>query len=245
MTRSPEVIDAWFDSGAMPYAQWNYPFKNQETFRDHFPADFICEGLDQTRGWFYSLMAIATMLGEEVPFKNVIVNGLILDAEGQKMSKSRGNAVDPWEAISSHGVDAIRWYLITTSNPWVPKRYDDAAVQEGSRRFLDTLLNTYKFFALYANAENWDPSGGSQQQSSDKNLLDTWVISRLNSVIEEVRDELNSYQLTKAYRRLGEFVSEDLSNWYVRRSRPRFWGSLDESDTEQAFQTLWDCLRKV
>ena len=245
MTRSPEVIDAWFDSGAMPYAQWNYPFKNQETFRDHFPADFICEGLDQTRGWFYSLMAIATMLGEEVPFKNVIVNGLILDAEGQKMSKSRGNAVDPWEAISSHGVDAIRWYLITTSNPWVPKRYDDAAVQEGSRRFLDTLLNTYKFFALYANAENWDPSRGSQQQSSDKNLLDTWVISRLNSVIEEVRDELNSYQLTKAYRRLGEFVSEDLSNWYVRRSRPRFWGSLDESDTEQAFQTLWDCLRKV
>lgn len=245
MKRTPEVIDAWFDSGAMPYAQWNYPFKNEEQFQAHFPADFICEGLDQTRGWFYSLMAISSMLGKEVPFKNVIVNGLILDSEGQKMSKSRGNAVDPWDAISTHGVDAIRWYLITSSNPWMPKRYDDAAVQEGSRRFLDTLLNTYKFFTLYANAEDWKPSEEPERESQELNLLDVWVRSRLDSVIRKVRSELNEYQLTRAYRALGEFVSEDLSNWYVRRSRPRFWGNLDESDTQQAFQTLWDCLRKV
>ena len=245
MRRSPEVIDAWFDSGAMPYAQWNYPFKNEKEFRDHFPADFICEGLDQTRGWFYSLMAIASMLGEEVPFKNVIVNGLILDSQGQKMSKSRGNAVDPWDAISSHGVDAIRWYLVTTSNPWVPKRYDDDAVREGSRRFLDTLLNTYKFFVLYANAEDWKPSEKVLEEVGQDNLLDAWIKSRLNSVTKEVRVELTAYQLTKAYRALGEFVSEDLSNWYVRRSRPRFWGNLNESDTQQAFQTLWDCLKRV
>jgi len=245
MKRTPEVIDAWFDSGAMPYAQWNYPFKNEEQFQAHFPADFICEGLDQTRGWFYSLMAISSMLGKEVPFKNVIVNGLILDSEGQKMSKSRGNAVDPWDAISTHGADAIRWYLITSSNPWMPKRYDDAAVQEGSRRFLDTLLNTYKFFTLYANAEDWKPSEEPERESQELNLLDVWVRSRLDSVIRKVRSELNEYQLTRAYRALGEFVSEDLSNWYVRRSRPRFWGNLDESDTQQAFQTLWDCLRKV
>ena len=245
MRRAPEVLDAWFDSGAMPYAQWNYPFKNQERFDSHYPADFICEGLDQTRGWFYSLMAISSMLGQEVPFRNVIVNGLILDSEGQKMSKSKGNAVDPWDAISTHGVDAIRWYLIIASNPWVPKKYDDAAVQEGSRRFLDTLLNTYKFFALYANAEDWKPSEESGSESQEPNLLDAWIKSRLDSVIREVRDSLNEYQLTRAYRTLGEFVNEDLSNWYVRRSRPRFWRSLDESDTQQAFQTLWDCLRKV
>ncbi len=244
MRRVPEVIDAWFDSGAMPYAQWHYPFEGKDDFERHFPADFICEGLDQTRGWFYSLLAIATMLGKGPPFRNVIVNNMILDAEGQKMSKSRGNTVDPLDAIADHGADAIRWYLITSSNPWVPKRYDPAAVQKASRKFLDTLCNTYRFFTLNANAEDWSPSE-ADPAPQDRNLLDRWLISRLSAVVTEVRSELNAYQLTRAYRILGEFVSEELSNWYVRRSRRRFWGNTDDDDTRAAFRTLWEALRTV
>ncbi len=244
MRRVPEVIDAWFDSGAMPYAQWHYPFEGKDDFERHFPADFICEGLDQTRGWFYSLLAISAMLDKGPPFRNVVVNNLILDAEGQKMSKSSGNTVNPWDAIADHGADAIRWYLITSSNPWVPKRYDPAAVQETSRKFLDTLFNTYRFFTLYANAENWSPSE-ADPPPQERNLLDRWLISRLSSVVAEVRSELNAYQLTRAYRTLGEFVSEELSNWYVRRSRPRFWGNTDDDDTRAAFRTLWEALRTV
>jgi isoleucyl-tRNA synthetase len=244
MRRVPEVLDAWFDSGSMPYAQWHYPFEGQDEFERHFPADFICEGLDQTRGWFYSLIAISTMLDKGPPFRNVVVNNLILDAEGQKMSKSVGNTVDPWDAIADHGTDAIRWYLITSSNPWVPKRYDPAAVQEASRKFLDTLLNTYRFFTLYANAEDWVPSD-ADPAPQDRNLLDRWLISRLTSVVTEVRSELNAYQLTRAYRTLGEFLSEELSNWYVRRSRPRFWGNTDDDDARAAFRTLWEALRTV
>ena len=244
MKRAPEVIDGWFDSGAMPYAQWHYPFEGRDEFERHYPADFICEGLDQTRGWFYSLLAISAMLDKGPPFRNVVVNDLILDAEGQKMSKSRGNTVDPWDAIADHGVDAIRWYLITSSNPWVPKRYDPAAVEEASRKFLDTLFNTYRFFWLYANPEDWSPSE-TDPVPQDRHLLDRWLISRLSSVVSEVRSELNGYQLTRAYRILGEFVSEDLSNWYVRRSRTRFWGNADDSDTRAAFRTLWEALRTV
>ena len=244
MRRTPEVIDGWFDSGAMPYAQWHYPFEGQDEFERHYPADFICEGLDQTRGWFYSLLAISAMLDTAPPFRNVVVNNLILDAEGQKMSKSRGNVVDPWDAIADHGVDAIRWYLITSSNPWVPKRYDPTAVQEASRKFLDTLFNTYRFFTLYANVEDWSPSE-ADPVPQDRNLLDRWLISRLSSVVSEVRSDLNDYQLTRAYRILGEFVSEDLSNWYVRRSRTRFWGNADDGDTRAAFRTLWEALRTV
>jgi isoleucyl-tRNA synthetase len=244
MRRVPEVIDAWFDSGSMPYAQWHYPFEGQDEFERHFPADFICEGLDQTRGWFYSLLAISAMLDKGPPFRNVVVNNLILDAEGQKMSKSRGNTVNPWDAIADHGADAIRWYLITSSNPWVPKRYDPAAVQEASRKFLDTLFNTYRFFTLYANAEDWAPSD-ADPAPGDRHLLDRWLDSRLSSVVAEVRSELHDYQLTRAYRALGEFVSEDLSNWYVRRSRPRFWGNTDARDTRAAFRTLWEALRTV
>ena len=244
MRRVPEVIDAWFDSGAMPYAQWHYPFEGKDDFEGHFPADFICEGLDQTRGWFYSLLAIAAMLDKGAPFRNVVVNNLILDAEGQKMSKSGGNTVNPWNAIADHGADAIRWYLITSSNPWVPKRYDPVAVQEASRKFLDTLFNTYRFFTLYANAEDWAPSEADPEPQG-RSLLDRWLISRLSSVVMEVRSELNGYQLTRAYRILGEFVSEDLSNWYVRRSRPRFWGNADDDDTRAAFRTLWEALRTV
>ena len=244
MRRAPEVIDAWFDSGAMPYAQWHYPFEGRDDFERHFPADFICEGLDQTRGWFYSLLAISTMLDKGPPFRNVVVNNLILDAEGQKMSKSSGNTVNPWDAIADHGADVIRWYLITSSNPWVPKRYDPAAVQEASRKFLDTLFNTYRFFTLYANVEDWSPSE-ADPAPQDRNLLDRWLVSRLSSVVTEVRSELNAYQLTRAYRVLGEFVSEELSNWYVRRSRPRFWGNTDDDDTRAAFRTLWEALRTV
>ena len=244
MRRTPEVLDAWFDSGAMPYAQWHYPFKGRDDFERHFPADFICEGLDQTRGWFYSLIAISTMLGKGPPFRNVVVNNLILDAEGQKMSKSQGNTVDPWDAIADHGSDAIRWYLITSSNPWVAKRYDPAAVQEASRKFLDTLFNTYRFFTLYANAENWSPSEDDPAPQNRK-LLDRWLISRLSAVVTEVHSELSAYQLTRAYRILGEFLSEELSNWYVRRSRPRFWGNTDGDDARAAFRTLWEALRTV
>jgi isoleucyl-tRNA synthetase len=244
MRRAPEVLDAWFDSGAMPYAQWHYPFEGRDEFERHFPADFICEGLDQTRGWFYSLIAISTMLDRGPPFRNVVVNNLILDAEGQKMSKSRGNTVDPWDAIAEHGTDAIRWYLITSSNTWVAKRYDPAAVQEASRKFLDTLFNTYRFFTLYANAEDWLPSA-SDPAPQDRRLLDRWLLSRLASVVAEVRSELHDYQLTRAYRSLGEFLSEDLSNWYVRRSRPRFWGNTDDNDARAAFRTLWEALRTV
>jgi len=244
MRRAPEVVDAWFDSGAMPYAQWHYPFENQAKFESHFPADFICEGLDQTRGWFYSLLAISTLLDLGPPYRNVLVNDLILDAEGQKMSKSKGNVVNPWDAIGESGADAVRWYLITSSSPWVPKRYDPAGVSEAAHKFFDTLLNTYKFFALYARAESWAPSA-ADPVPSERPLLDRWLLSRLASLIRRVSVELDEYQLTRAYRALGDFVVEDLSNWYVRRSRPRFWGNLDASDTRCAFRTLWEALREV
>jgi isoleucyl-tRNA synthetase len=173
------VLDVWFDSGAMPYAQWHWPHENEEAFRDHFPADFICEGLDQTRGWFYSLMAISTMLGMGPAFRNVIVNGLILDADGQKMSKSKGNTVDPWDAIGEFGADPLRWYLVTVSNPWVAKRYDPEGVREAARKFFDTLFNTYRFFAMYARVEGWTPSE-ADPTPGERGVLDRWLLSRLN-----------------------------------------------------------------
>jgi isoleucyl-tRNA synthetase len=244
MKRTPEVIDAWFDSGSMPYAQWHYPFENEELFEGHFPADFICEGLDQTRGWFYSLLAIGTMLGRGQAFRNVVVNDLILDAEGQKMSKSRGNVVDPWEALGEHGADAVRWYLITSSAPWLPKRYDPEGMRESARKFFDTLSNTYRFFALYANVEDWAPSE-VDPAPADRPLIDRWLLSRLSSLVSEVREELDGYHITKAYRALGDFVNEELSNWYVRRCRPRFWGNTDADDARAAFRTLWEALRTV
>lgn len=244
MRRTPEVIDVWFDSGAMPYAQWHYPFENEEEFEDHFPAHFICEGLDQTRGWFYSLLAISTMLGRGPSFQNCLVNDMILDAEGLKMSKSRGNAVNPWDAVGDHGADAVRWYFITSSNPWLPKRYDPAGVSEAARKFFDTLFNTYKFFALYAGADDWQP-GADDPAPADRPLLDRWLLTRLDSVVRTVSSELEGYQLTRAYRALGDFVVEDLSNWYVRRNRARFWNSDDADDQRAAFRTLHDALRTV
>jgi len=244
MRRTPEVIDVWFDSGAMPYAQWHYPFENREEWRRHFPADFICEGVDQTRGWFYSLMAIATMLGDGPPYRTVVVNDLLLDAEGQKMSKSRGNVVDPWDAIGTFGADAIRWYLMTVSQPWVPKRFDPKALAESARGMFDTLAHTYRFFALYANPEGWRP-GEEDPPPAERATLDRWILSRLAGLVERVRQELDGYELTRAARAIGEFVVDDLSNWYVRRSRDRFYGSGASADTRGAFRTLRDVLVTV
>ena len=242
MRRTPEVIDVWFDSGAMPWAQWHYPFENREEYDRHFPADFICEAVDQTRGWFYSLHAISTMLGLGPAFRNVIVNDLILDAAGQKMSKSRGNVVDPWDAVADHGADGVRWYMITVSNPWLPTRFDPEGVRESAARFFDTLLNTYRFFALYANLEDWAPAARHAPGAS-RSPLDRWLHSRLHRLIGTVRDELDAYNPTRAYRAVAAFVDGELSNWYVRRSRSRFWGNAESADSAAAFATLHDALR--
>jgi isoleucyl-tRNA synthetase len=245
MRRTPEVIDVWYDSGAMPFAQWHYPFENRESAERFFPADFICEGVDQTRGWFYSLMAISTLLGRGPAYRNVIVNDLVLDAEGQKMSKSRGNVVDPWEAIREYGADAIRWYLLASSHPWLPKRFDPAGVREVQRKVFDTLRNTYNFFALYANLEGWTEEAGQAGPAGERLLMDRWLLSRLASLGERVTARYAAYDLTHAVRELGDFIVDDLSNWYVRRSRDRFWGSADSEDTRAAFATLHRALVDV
>lgn len=244
MRRATGVLDVWFDSGAMPYAQWHWPHENEQAFRRHFPADFICEGLDQTRGWFYSLLAIASMLDLGPAYRHVMVNGLILDADGQKMSKSKGNTVDPWEAIDEFGADALRWYLITVSNPWAAKRYDPEGVAEATRKFFDTALNTYHFFAMYARVEGWAPSD-ADPGPEDRTVLDRWLLSRLHRTVRDVGLELEEYQLTRAYRLVADFLNEDLSNWFVRRSRPRFWGHTGEEDGRAAFRTLWEALDAV
>ena len=243
MRRTPEVIDVWFDSGSMPYAQWHYPFENQEQWRQHFPAHFICEGVDQTRGWFYSLMAISSMLGDGPSYKNVVVNDLVLDAQGQKMSKSKGNVVDPWEAINSFGVDAIRWYFLTASQPWVSKRFDPEALSEAAHRVFDTLANTYRFFALYANLEGY--RFAHAQEHAHAPLMDRWILSRLASLVAQVRDNLDNYDITRGARSIGEFIVDDVSNWYVRRSRDRFWGSIENPETRAAFDTLAEVLVTV
>ena len=243
--RTPEVIDVWFDSGAMPFAQHHYPFENREVFERQFPADFICEAVDQTRGWFYSLLAIGTLLGRGPAFRNVVVNDLILDAEGQKMSKSKGNVVDPWEAIQEFGADAIRWYLLAGSNPWLPKRFDPDGVRETVRKVFDTLRNSYKFFALYANLEGWTPSSSAEPTTQELPVMDRWLLGRLGAVSATVTEDLERYDLTHAVRTIGDFVTDDLSNWYVRRSRDRFWGSADNRDTHAAFATLHRALLQV
>ncbi|CAN5767246.1 isoleucine--tRNA ligase [soil metagenome] len=242
MRRTPEVVDVWFDSGAMPYAQWHYPFENEHAFQRHFPADFICEGVDQTRGWFYSLMAISTMLDLGPAYRHVVVNDLVLDADGQKMSKSRGNVVEPWLAIEATGVDAIRWYFLTASLPWMPKRFDQAALGEAARRTFDTLANTYRFFALYANLEGWSASE-DDPPVTQRSVMDRWILSRLATVVERVGSEMDAYELTHGARAIGDFIVDDLSNWYVRRSRDRFWGSGDAVDARAAFRTLHKVLQ--
>jgi len=240
MKRVTEVIDCWFDSGAMPFAQHHYPFENKEVFEAQFPADFISEAVDQTRGWFYSLLAISTLLFDKAPFRNVIVLGLVQDEDGQKMSKSKGNAVDPFTALEAHGADAIRWYFYTNSAPWLPSRFSDRAVTEGQRKFMGTLQNTYAFWVLYANIDNFDPSKYSLADCK-LNVMDKFILSRLNSMVKGVDANLCSYRIPEAAKCLSSFVDE-LSNWYVRRSRERFWGTDMTDDKIAAYMTLWHVL---
>ena len=240
MKRVPEVIDCWFDSGSMPFAQHHYPFENQELFKAQFPASFISEAVDQTRGWFYSLHAISTLIFHEPCFKNVIVLGLVQDENGQKMSKSKGNAVDPMEALAKYGADAIRWYFIVNSAPWLPSRFYGKAVVEGQRRFLGTLWNTYAFYVLYANIDNFNPN--DYKLEYDKlAVIDKWILSRLNSTIKEVDADMSGYKIPESGKALQAFV-DDLSNWYVRRSRSRFWAEGMEQDKINAYMTLYTCL---
>jgi len=240
MTRVEPVIDCWFDSGAMPFAQWHYPFENKEKFEDNFPADFISEAVDQTRGWFYSLLAISTLLFDEPAYKNVIVLGHVQDENGQKMSKSKGNAVDPFDALDKYGADAIRWYFYNNSAPWLPNRFSDEAVIEGQRKFMGTLWNTYAFYVLYADIDQFDPTKYTLDKEN-LNLMDQWCLSKLNSLIQTVDSNLSEYRITESTRAIAEFVDE-LSNWYVRRSRERFWQKDMNQDKINAYMTLYTTL---
>ena len=243
MKRVSEVIDCWFDSGAMPFAQWHYPFENKELFEDNFPADFISEALDQTRGWFYTLHAISTLLFDKPAYKNCIVLGLVQDKDGQKMSKHKGNVVDPWTVLDKQGADAVRWYFYTASSPWLPSRFYEEAVSEAQRKFMGTLWNTYAFYILYANIDKFDPS--NYKLEYDKLLvMDKWVLSRLNSLVKNVDKNLENYRITEAGRAIQEFT-DDLSNWYVRRSRERFWGNGMEQDKINAYMTLYTALETL
>ena len=237
MHRVPEVIDCWFDSGSMPFAQHHYPFENQDLFEQQFPADFISEAVDQTRGWFYSLLAISTLLFNKAPYKNVIVLGHVQDENGQKMSKSKGNAVDPFEALSTYGADAIRWYFYINSAPWLPNRFHGKAVMEGQRKFMGTLWNTYAFFVLYANIDQFDATKYSLEYDKLP-VMDKWLLSKLNTLVKEVDDNLGNYRIPEAARALQDFV-DDMSNWYVRRSRERFWAKGMEQDKINAYMTLY------
>ena len=240
MHRVPEVIDCWFDSGAMPFAQHHYPFENKDLFEQQFPAQFISEAVDQTRGWFYSLMAESTLLFNKSPYENVIVLGLVLDEKGQKMSKHLGNAVDPFDALKNYGADAIRWYFYINSAPWLPNRFHGKAVQEGQRKFMGTLWNTYAFWVLYANIDEFDASKYTLEY--DKlSVMDKWLLSKLNSVVGEVDKNLNDYRIPEAARALQDFVDE-MSNWYVRRCRERFWAKGMEQDKINAYMTLYTAL---
>ncbi|MCK5453803.1 MAG: class I tRNA ligase family protein, partial [Calditrichia bacterium] len=225
----------------MPYAQWHYPFENKELFEANFPADFICEGVDQTRGWFYSLLAISTLLFDKPAFKNIVVNELILDKEGQKMSKTKGNAVVPEEIISRFGVDPLRWYFVTVSAPWVPKRFDTEGILEVFRKFFDTLFNTYGFFALYANIDNFDPVQETVPFSK-RPEIDRWILSLLYTRLTQVTEKLESYDTTRAARIISDFLLDDVSNWYVRRNRRRFWKGEISEDKLSAFQTLYEVI---
>ena len=244
MFRETDLIDVWFDSGAMPFAQAHYPFENEEVFNEVFPADFIAEGVDQTRGWFFTLHAIATMVKGSVAFKNIISNGLVLDANGNKMSKRLGNGIDPFVAIEKYGSDPLRWYMITNSQPWDNLKFDIAGVEEVRRKFFGTLYNTYNFFALYANVDGFTFSEDQVAEES-RPELDRWVLSLLNSLIKDVTDAYENYEPTRAGRAISEFVTENLSNWYVRLSRKRFWGGEYDTDKISAYQTLYTCLETV
>lgn len=242
--RTPELIDVWFDSGAMPFAQFHYPFENQELFKKNYPCDFICEGIDQTRGWFYTLHAIGTMLFDSVTYKNLIVNELILDKEGQKMSKSRGNTVDPFTLFDKYGADTTRWYLVTTSPPWKPTLFDEDGIVEVQRKFFGTLLNSYSFFTLYANIDRFT-FAEPLIPYNERPEIDRWIISKLSSLVTEYEELMNQYDVTKAARQVSNFTIDQLSNWYVRRSRRRFWKSEINKNKLSAYQTLYECLLTI
>jgi isoleucyl-tRNA synthetase len=254
MTRVPELIDVWFDSGAMPYAQWHYPFENREMFEIKYPADFISEAVDQTRGWFYSLLAISTMLFDKPPFRNVIVLEFILDKDGKKMSKHKGNVVDPFETVEEFGADPLRWYLVSTSNPWLPTRFNKDGLAEVVRKYFDTLRNTYSFFALYANIDEVIDRAEAEGLSVEKYLerhageaerFDRWVVSKYNSLTKEVTSCLDGYEITRPVRAIQHFVIEDLSNWYVRNNRRRFWAKAEDPSKMRAYLTLYRILEGV
>jgi isoleucyl-tRNA synthetase len=238
MRRIPEVIDCWFDSGAMPVAQWHYPFENKDSFEQNFPADFICEAIDQTRGWFYSLHAISTLLFEQPCFKNVICLGHVVDAQGEKMSKAKGNVIDPWTVVNDYGADVLRWYLLASVPAENIHRFSTQMVAETMRKVLLTLWNTYSFFVLYANIDRFVPQPSAPAIFAE---LDNWIISELNRLVAEVTKALDSYDPTSAARYIQSFI-EDLSNWYVRRSRRRFWKSENDADKLAAYTTLYQCL---
>ncbi len=242
MTRVSEVIDCWFDSGAMPFAQYHYPFENKEFFEKHFPSEFISEALDQTRGWFYSLLAIGTQLFGRSPFENCIVMGLVQDKDGIKMSKHKGNVVDPWDILNKQGADAARWYFCSSSAPWLPSRFSDAAVSEIQRKFMGTLWNTYAFYVMYANIDGFDPTGKSIADCA-LSVMDRWILSRLNTLIAQVDEKMTAYDITGSSRLMEDFVDE-LSNWYVRRGRDRYWGSVMTDDKLSAYMTLYTVLEQ-
>jgi isoleucyl-tRNA synthetase len=241
MSRTSEVIDCWFDSGAMPYAQQHYPFENKDNFDQLFPADFICEGIDQTRGWFYSLLAISVFISDQPAYKNVMVNDLVLDKNGQKMSKTRGNAVEPWSLLEKYGADATRWYLLAVSPPWTPTRFDEDGVKDVYAKFLSTLQNVYSFFTLYANIDGANPAA-YEIPVKEREEIDRWVISRLNSLVKGVRADMDTFDLTRVVRAIQAFVIDDVSNWYVRRTRERFWASEMDNNKKSVYRTLWEIL---
>lgn len=243
MTRVSEVIDCWFDSGSMPFAQWHYPFENKERFEQNFPADFISEALDQTRGWFYTLMAIGTLIFDQSPFKNVIVLGLVQDKNGQKMSKHKGNVVDPWDVLEKQGADAVRWYFYTNSAPWLPSRFYEDAVSEAQRKFMGTLWNTYAFYVLYANIDGFDPTKHALRKNG-LCVMDRWILSRLNTLVATVDQQLERYDITTSARSIQQFT-DDLSNWYVRRGRERYWQSDMNQDKIDAYMTLYTVLETL
>ncbi|MCR4894314.1 MAG: isoleucine--tRNA ligase [Eubacteriales bacterium] len=244
MTRVKDVIDCWFDSGSMPFAQWHYPFENEDKFNDQFPADFICEGIDQTRGWFYSLICISTFLKGVAPYRNVLVNDLILDAKGQKMSKSRGNTVDPFELFDKYGADALRWYLLYVSPAWTPTRFDEEGLKEVISKFFTTFKNVYAFFALYANTDGIDPASYAQGFTYTEEI-DDWLISEYNLLVKNCRQYMDEYDTTKTVRAIQEFVNEDLSNWYIRRNRRRFWESGLSDSKKAVFLTTYRVLEGI
>jgi len=243
MRRVPEVIDVWFDSGSMPYAQFHYPFENKELFRDNFPADFICEAIDQTRGWFYTLLAISTLLFKKSSFKNVLCLGLINDEKGQKMSKSKGNVINPWDILNKQGADALRWYFFTGVSPWLPKNFSAKAVDEVIRKFILTLWNTYAFFVIYANIDNFNPYD-HELEVKERLEIDRWILSELNYTVKKVTELMDNFNVTESGRLIQDFI-DVLSNWYVRRSRRRFWKSEEDKDKISAYKTLYECLVAV